>query len=153
MNPAGPYVRRETMISIIINVALSLAFFLLLFGGSEPVRVWGIANYAFDFVPQSFMIALMSVLVPGLLATRRRKAGLVERVERHPWLPQQLARRAVLVALLAVLFGAGIVILVLFAARVDTLGWKPALAFKLAYGGALAAVVTPPTLRAALYQP
>jgi hypothetical protein len=61
--------------------------------------------------------------------------------------------RALLVALLAVLLGAGLVTLVLAAAQIDMIAWTPALVVKLIYGGALAAIVTPPTLRAALHQP
>jgi hypothetical protein len=158
MSPAGaslvgPYVRRETMISVVINVALSLVFFLLVFGRADPVPVWGVGKYAFDFIPQSFMIALMSTVVPGILAIQRRKARLVERVEAPSRLPRKLMPRALLVALLAVLLGAGLVALVLAATRIDTIAWTPALVFKLLYGGALAALVTPPTLRAALHQP
>jgi hypothetical protein len=151
MSPAGPYVRRETMISVVINVALSLGFFLLLFGRTDPIPVWGLGKYAFDFVPQSFMIALMSTVVPGILAIRRRRAGLVARVESPPRLPRKLLQRALLVALLAVLLGAGLAALILSAIGIDTIAWTPALAFKLLYGGALAIIVTPPTLRAALH--
>ena len=153
MSPAGPYVRRETVISVVINVALSAVFFLLVFGRTDPIPVWGLGKYAFDFVPQSFMIALMSAVVPGILAIRRRRAGLVERVESPPRLPRRLLPRALLVAVLAVLLGAGCIALVLFAARIDNISRIPALLFKLLYGGALAALVTPPTLRAALHQP
>jgi hypothetical protein len=153
MTPAGPYVRREAMISVVINVALSGLFFLLVFGRTDPIPVWGLGKYAFDFVPQSFMIALMSAVVPGILAIQRRRAGLVERVESPPRLPRKLLPRALLVALLAVLLGAGCIALVLFATRIDSIGWPPALVFKLLYGGALAALVTPPSLRVALHHP
>jgi len=146
----GPYIRRETIISVVINVALSLVFFLLLFGRLDPVPVWGVGKYAFDFVPQSFAIALMSTLVPGMLAIRRRKADLVGRVESTSRLPDALLPRALLVALLAVFVGAGIAALGLLAAGAVNISRNPALALKLLYGGALAAVVTPPTLRAAL---
>lgn len=150
---AGRYVRRETMISVVINVALSAVFFLLAFGRLDPVPVWGLGKYAFDFIPQSLMIALMSAVVPGILAIRRRKAGLVERVEERSRLPRRLLHRALLVGLLAVVLGAGLAALVLAAAGVETISWTPALAIKLVYGGVLAAFVTPPTLRAALQQP
>jgi amino acid transporter len=153
MIPAALYVRRETTISIVINVALSLLFFLLVFGRTDPVPVWGLGKYAFDFIPQSFMIALMSTIVPGILAIRRRRARLVDRVEAPSRLPRKLVPRALLVALLAVLLGAGLVSLVLAAAQIDMIAWTPALVVKLIYGGALAAIVTPPTLRAALHQP
>jgi uncharacterized membrane protein len=153
MIPAGRYVRRETVISVVINVALSGFFFLLVFGRTDPVPVWGLGQYAFAFVLQSLMIALVSTVVPGILSIQRRKARLVERVESPPRLPRKLLLRALLIAFLAVLLGAGGVALVLFAARIDDIAWIPALMFALLYGGTLAALVTPPTLRAALHQP
>ena len=152
MTPAGPYLIRETLVSVVINTALSLAFFLLVFGRRDPVTVWGVGNYVFDFIPQSFMIALMSTLVPGLLAIRRRRAGLVERTAPPKWLPRRLVPRALVAGLLAAVIGTGVVAILLGALGLQTLEWTLALAFKLAYGGTLAAVVTPPTLRAALAQ-
>ena len=89
MSPAGPYVRRETMISVVINVALSGVFFLLVFGRTDPIPAWGVGKYAYSIMLQSLMVALV-------------------------------------VAMLALLVGAG--------------------------SGALAALVMPPTLRAALHQ-
>jgi hypothetical protein len=151
--PAARYVRRETTISIVINVALSLLFFLLAFGRQDPVPVWGVGNFVFDFIPQSFMIALMSTVVPGLLAMKRCRAGLVAPVEVRSWLPRRLLHRGLLVGLLAAVLGTGLVAAVIAVAGVDEVRWTLALAFKLAYGGALAAIVTPPTLRAALQQP
>jgi hypothetical protein len=71
------YIRRETGVSMVINAVLTLAFFLIVFGRSGPVPVWGVGAYVFDFVPQGFMIGLMGSLVPGALAGKARRAGKV----------------------------------------------------------------------------
>lgn len=153
MMPSAAYVRSEVRISVLINAAISLLFFLLVFRRTDPVPVWGLGKFAFDFIPQSLMIALMSAVVPGLLAIRRRRAGRVERIEAPSRLPQRLLPRALLVAVLAVAVGAGSVALVLLAMGIESIGWTPALVTKVLYGAALAAIITPPTLRAALREP
>ena len=60
-------VLRETAISMAINAGLSLAFFLVAFGLAAPIAM---ASFAFDFLPQAFMISLMGSLVPGLLVRK-----------------------------------------------------------------------------------
>lgn len=150
MMAAGPYVRRETAISVSINVVLSLAFFLLVFGRRDPIPVWGMGQYVFDFLPQSFMIALMSSVVPGLLAMKRRRSGLVAQASAATWLPRRLLTRGLLVGLMAALLGTGLVALVFSALDAEVIALSTALGLKLLYGGGLAAIVTPPTLRAAL---
>ncbi|MEC3911828.1 hypothetical protein U5A82_15530 [Sphingobium sp. CR2-8] len=70
----GVSIRREAAISIVINGALSLAFFLGVFGTQPRPLTWGLPDrLALDFVPQSIAVALMSALVPALIA--RRKLG------------------------------------------------------------------------------
>ena len=64
------YIRRETLVSMVINGVLSLAFFIAVFGRTSPVALWGMGHWVFDFIPQSFMIALMSTLVPGALTAK-----------------------------------------------------------------------------------
>lgn len=150
MNPVDVYVRRETLVSICINVALSFAFFLLVFGTADRVPVAGRNGLAVDFIPQSFMIALMSTLVPGALTVRRVRAGTLPRSTAASRLPTGLLARALLVAVLAVLIGAGIVGGLALAAGPSSLGWTTALLIKLGYGGLLAAITTPLGLRAAL---
>lgn len=60
--------RRETLISIAINMPLTLVIFAAMFGFRVAPPLHGIGSFGFDFVPQSFMLALMGSLVPGLLA-------------------------------------------------------------------------------------
>ncbi len=150
MTDADAYVRRETLASILINTVLSLAFFLLVFGKAASVPARGLHGLAVDFIPQSFMIALMSTLVPGALTLRRVRAGTLPRSSRPSRLPAGLVPRALLVAVLSVLVGAGTAGSVVWFAAPEAIAWLPALLLKLAYGGLLAAITTPPGLRAAL---
>jgi hypothetical protein len=140
------YIATERRISIAVNALLSLLFFLLVFGLPARVPVAGPGGYAFDFVPQSFMIALMSTLVPGLLTAarirQRRIAGSAET-------GVAIVRRALLTAVVAALAG-GVVAAVLLYSGVATLPLVPALAAKILYGAVLASVVTPIGLHRAL---
>ena len=74
------YIRRETRISMAINAMLSLLIFLAVFGLRQPVKSWGVGQWVFDFLPQSFMIALMSVLIPGMLARQKLQKGALRPV-------------------------------------------------------------------------
>ena len=69
------YIRREILVSAVINGTFSALAFTLVFGGLEQVPLWGVGNWVFDFLLQGFMVALMATLVPGILARRKIKAG------------------------------------------------------------------------------
>ena len=150
MMPTAAYIRRETLISMVINTALSLAFFCLVFGLGRRVPVWGVGGYVFDFGPQAFMIGLMATLVPGALARNALRKGLVA-----PWtggsrLPHALLLRALAVAVASTLIAVGVSAGMLTIAGWTILSPPLALLAKLTFGAALALVVTPPGLRAAL---
>ena len=144
------YIRRETGVSIVINSVLSALFFWLVFGGVNPVPVWGMGNWVFDFLPQSFMIALMSTLVPGALTAKAIRAGKIRGDGKANWLPGNLLGRAILLAILSAIGGATLVSLLAKVAGVTEIAWATALGLKVAYGAMLAIIVTPPGLRRAL---
>ena len=128
---------RETLISMVINGALSLLFFLIMFDfrGVVPLNLLGL-----DFLPQSFMVSLMGSLVPGLLISKRYGGAA-----------RPVIRRALLFAL-AGLICAGGGALVLCASIGGVATGLTALTIKIAFGVALAAIVTPVAVRAALSQ-
>jgi hypothetical protein len=136
------FLARETLVSAAINAVISVGFFLLVFGGIDPVPVWGIGNYAFDFVPQSFAIGLMASLVPGLLCRKAMAAGRIAGVSASPGGPGTIVVRAVVNALLAVVVGAGLCALVLWATGVDAFAHTPAFVLKVVYGAVLGSLVT-----------
>ena len=147
---AAQHIARQTALSIVINMALSTLFFLLLFGGQEFVAVWGVRGLAADFVPQSFMITLMSVLMPGLATERKLRAGQVAPFAHGTRLPRHAGLRALVLAVPTALAGGALMAALLSLAGVDGIAWAPALGFKIAYGGLLGSIVTPIGLRGAL---
>lgn len=149
MEPAA-YIRRETAVSIAINVALSATFFIAVFGTGRDVPVWSVGGYVFDFAPQGFMIGLMATLVPGLLARKARAAGKVRSLDSKSRLPAAALPRAILCGLLGAASGVAGAAAVLILTGTTQLGWLPALLAKLAFGAALALVVTPAGLHAEL---
>lgn len=149
MNHAD-YIRKETAISMAINGTLSAAFFLLVFEWGSPVPLWGVGNWVFDFLPQSFMIALMATLVPGAIADRKLRSGKLSPSGVPTRLPRSLAARAVLLALASALGGTALVAALAALSAASAIDWNAALANKIAYGALLAAVVTPSAIRAAL---
>lgn len=143
------FILRETMVSVAINTALSIGFFLLVFGRADRVPFWGTGNWVFDAIPQSFMIALMGTLVPGLMAGRAWRSGKLS-VSGPPRPFSRLLLRALATALIAVAAGWALAALVARLSGLTSLDWAAALAIKAGYGAALAAIVTPIVIRAVL---
>lgn len=147
------YVRRGTVNSVIVSSVLTVLMFFLVFGGIDPVPTWGTGGWVFDFVPQGFMIALMSTLVPGLLARRYVRMRTVAILPGETRLPRNLLVRAVVLAVAAGVFGTALIGAAAFALQQPAFPFAVALILKVAYGAALAAVITPLGLRAALTCP
>ncbi len=145
------YLRKESMLSIVINSVLSLLFFLVVFGvdPAGAVRLGGVGGYAIDFLPQSFMVALMSALVPGVITGARIRGG---KIAGAPEATGALAARSMLTAVLALIVGGAIAFVLSLLTGNTALAWFPALVAKIVYGAILAAIVTPVGLRAALRQ-
>lgn len=144
------YIRRETAVSVAINTALSLAFYLAVFGRSAPVPLWGLGAYVFDFVPQGFMIGLMATLVPSALARKALGQGRITASPPAPSSRQNLIGRALLFGAAGAGIGVGGAAAASALAGATTIGWGPGLLLKLAFGAALAARVTPLGLAATL---
>jgi hypothetical protein len=100
VSPHGRYIATEVAISALINGALSLLAAWLVFGGRQSIEAAGPHGFAMDFLPQTFMVTLMSTLVPTWLTRRRVRAGgigkLPQAVSR---LPRNAALRALVLAL------------------------------------------------------
>jgi len=147
MTPAQRhYVTIETLISVAINMAISIGFAWVAFGSSSFVAARAVV---FDAAPQSFMIGLMSVVVPGLLTQRRLAKGQIAPIEggavRCP-----LAARALGTALFVALAGVALHAALLGLIVAHALEFHTVMALKAGYGALLAAVVTPTMLRYAL---
>lgn len=147
------YIRRETMVGIVVSLVLSPTVYLAGFYGQDPVQLWGAGNWLFDFLPQSFMIALMASLAPGAITLRRIARGSVMTVAGTSMLPRGLVARSLVLAVLSAAIGSGFFAAICLGFGLETLAATPALLVKTIYGGLLAAVVTPLGLRATLCAP
>lgn len=141
-SPPPGMIAREAATSAVINVAISGGVFFLLFHGQQTVEVWGLGNYAFDFLPQSFMVGGMASLVPGLIARHARK-----KLGQPTTSISSLLMTAALLAIGAVVIGGGSAAAVLWAAKFESIAFLGAFLIKLVYGGALGALVTTAMLR------
>lgn len=144
------YIRRETIVGVVISVAITLLFFLIVFGFSGPVEIWGPGKFVFDFLPQAFMIALMATFVPGLITERKIRRGELQTIGGRSRLPKSLPVRAGLIAIIAAAVSAALFAGIFHVSGLAALGWLAALTIKLLFGAALAAIVTPLGLKAAL---
>jgi hypothetical protein len=95
--------RAELIPGVVINFVLSTIAFILIFGFNKPVEVWGEGAFVFDTFPQSFFVAFLSGLIPGLIMMKRKKAGNVPLFETSfKGFPKNVLLRSVLVASLCV---------------------------------------------------
>ena len=141
MTAPASHIARESLISVAINAALSLLFFLLVFGIGKTVPVQGIGNFAFDFLPQSLMIGLMAGLVPGMLARKAIVSGRIAGAGGAVPSAGSIVRRSLVSAFLAMAVGAAIGAMLL-ASGLEHVGFAAALVVKVIYGGTLGSIVT-----------
>lgn len=124
---------REAGVSFGINAALSLVFFLAVFGVTVRPLGWAAPDaLGLDFVPQTIAVSLMSALVPALIARRRLSLTVPFPV---------IVLRAFGCALAGGALGAGLAF-VTTQAGLPVIGWGAALGLKLLYGGTLGAITT-----------
>lgn len=129
---------REAGISFAINATLSLAFFLAVFGLDGRSLSWAMPDaLAFDFVPQSIAVSLMSALVPALIARKR----LAMAIGLGP-----IVLRATGFAMAGAAMG-GLIAFLMGRGAFSPIDWHAALATKLTYGGLLGALITSLTLQ------
>jgi hypothetical protein len=142
-------IRRETRISLVINLVLSGAFFLAVFGViPRPLTLAAPDNLALDFLPQSLAIGFFSALVPALLVNGKRRKGLIVGLDNNAATAMTTLFRALGFAAIAALAGAAIALLLPMI--ITQIGYFAAFAVKLFFGGLLAGLITPRALRRSL---
>jgi len=139
MSVLSRFLAIEAGVSAVINGALSAGFAALLFSGRESIPAFGNGGFAPDFPVQTFMVALMSVTVPSLIARARLRSGGLAGAVAAPAGP--LWRRALGTALAAAVGLGGAAMLLSLV--VPPLAFPTLLGIKVAYGAGLAALVTP----------
>jgi hypothetical protein len=139
------YIARETTVNVVINTMISAVFMKMAFGGRASINLWGPHGLVLDFVPQTFMISAMSILVPTLIARRRMRCGVMEplRLLTLPPALQPLWRRSLLLAGTLTGVAGGIGTGLLTALSADPLTFWDVFPLKLGYGALIAAIATP----------
>lgn len=148
---ARNYIAKETMISIIMASLLSAGFCFLIFLGNDPIAFWGAGGFAFDFLPQTFMIGLLGTIIPTLLTRKRTKGRSLERLPRPtPRLPRPVIVRALAIAIAGTLLFVPLTVGGIHLAGIETFSFLSALAIKVTYGAVVALLLTPLIVRQAL---
>ena len=128
---------RETLISLVINVAITIGFFFFMFGLGAPIA--GPA-FGFDFLPQAFFVALMGTIIPGLLVRRGSGTAIAPVIV-----------RSLLLALGSLVVAGGLAVLIF--SQISAVGAVTGLAIKIAFAAGLSAIVTPFAVHRALNAP
>ena len=149
----GNYVRTQTIFSVIGSIVVTVIFFVVAFDLSGPLPVRGVGGYAFDFVPQAFMTALICTLIPGFVTRSQLRQGILTPLAGDAPRPASLLLRGLIFALVSLVLGAGSVSLLLFVADIQSIDWEIGLAVKILFAGLVAVLVTPKALRASLREP
>ena len=142
------YLASETAVSMAINAAISVGFAWLVFHGHDHVPSSGPGGLVRDAAPQTFMITLMSTLVPSLITRKRMHSGHLDAwLRRQPGPSPAPARkiilRAFLLALAAMVLGLGLNAAILPLLFPIGLGYGKVFALKAVYGALVALVITP----------
>jgi len=131
----------ETGISAIINSAFSFGITYLLLGANEVVLR---QELVIDALPQSFAVTLFGVFIPTLLTRKKIRAGKLATLPfRKIALPANAFFRAVLMGILAAIFGGLLHLVIFFGLQIEALGIATVFVYKTLYGAALSMVVTP----------
>jgi hypothetical protein len=140
----------EAAISIIPNAVVSALFVWLLFRGVQRIGLWGTQGVAFDLVPTTFMLTLMTTIGLTIIVRRRVQAGKAKPAAGSTRLPRNPVLRGIVLGLLMLLafVPASVLALNLFWAGDWT--FNQMLLFKIAYGIAIGLIATPLVVLAAL---
>lgn len=136
-------VRKQMIVSAVINAVLSAAIFVALSGRPGGMLTVGAPNQvALDFLPQCAMVGLMSALVPPFVA--RREFAAVCGTTLPP--TGRIVATATGLALASLALG-GVLAAALLASPLEAVDAWHALASKAVFGGVLGALVTMFALR------
>jgi hypothetical protein len=142
------YLASETALSMAINAAISVAFAWLVFHGHDQVPSSGPGGLVRDAAPQTFMVALMSTLVPSLVTRKRMHSGHLDawlsgKPGGSPAPTGKIFLRALMLAIVAMALGLSLNAAVLPLLFPGGLGYGRVLVLKAGYGALVALVITP----------
>lgn len=140
----------EAAISILPNALFSAFFVWLLFRGTRRIGLWGADGVAFDLVPTTFMLTLITTLLVTWLVRRHVAAGATRPAAGTTKLPRNRLVRGVLLGLLMVVLLVPVTIAALNQFWAGDWTFGQMLLFKVVYGVAVGLIVTPIVVLAAL---
>lgn len=140
----------ESAISIVPNALVSALFVWLIFRGADTIPLWGTQGVAFDLLPTTFMLTLMTTIALTLIVRARRRKGLPAATPGSLGLPRNVVLRAVALALLLCVVFVPATVLVLGLVWDADWSYDQMMVFKIAYGISVGLVATPLVVLAAL---
>jgi hypothetical protein len=150
---AANIVLRETSISTIPNAVVSAGFVWLIFGSTAKIPLWGMDGLAFDLVPTTFMLTLMTTIALTLLMRKRLRDGALVRPDaggRPLHLPRNPVLRGLVLGLGLLLIFVPVSVAALSAIWQGDWTFAQVLTFKIVYGVIVGWVATPLVVLAAL---
>lgn len=146
------YILRETVISVVINILIGVAFFVSKFHGQSQVALWGAGGIVVDTLPQGFMVALMSVLPPSIITRSRIMGSKLVTRSGNSWVPplRSILARALLTAIVGMICLTASVAMLSALSGAASMSFALGLVLKPLAGGVEAAVITPFAIRALL---
>jgi hypothetical protein len=150
------YVRTETTIGVVLNVVASAVIaWTVVPKPPGIIPMWGMGGIAFDLVPTTFMIVLMTSIALGIITRKRLAGGKVAPLARAQagrarMLPTSIPGRAVVLALIACATLLPVTLGLLMLLGVEAMALWPFVLFKAVYGVIVAVIFMPPLLLSAL---
>ena len=149
---ASNYLAVETAGSGVVNGILNFAAAFALFHGRSRVPATGPASLLRDLIGETFLVTALSILVPTLVARRRRRAGtLPVSTGRRPK-PPNLYLRALVAGLICTCACMPFNALLLPRIFPDGVSFRNVLLYKTLYGTVLGAIATLLAVRRALHE-
>ena len=141
----------EAAIYIVPNALVSALFVWLLFRSVDAVPLWGMQGVAFDLVPTTFMLTLMTTIGLTLVVRARTRKGAVHAADAgFPALPHNVVARALVLALTATVMLVPVSVIVLHLLWAGNWSYDTIMIFKVGYGVAVGLVVTSIVVLAAM---
>jgi hypothetical protein len=152
-DPTRGIVLRETLISTVPNAIVSAGFVWLIFRGQDTIPLWGMNGLAFDLVPTTFMLTLMTTIALTLIFRKRHRDGALPATGSAaaplPLPHNPLLRGLTLGLALLVLFVPASIAMLSAVWQADW-SYQTVLGFKIVYGVLVGWVATPLVVLAAL---
>jgi small-conductance mechanosensitive channel len=140
---AAKYLAVETVGSAVVNGILNFAGAFAIFHGRSLVATGGPAGLSRDLIGETFLVAALSVLVPSLIARRRRRAGTLPiTTGRRPKPAGNLYLRAIIAGLILTCVLAPCNAWLLPGIFPGGVSFRNVLLFKTLYGTILGAIAT-----------